>query len=386
MAVDYYRSRPSPLQLLGEGLASGAGSALGQQLGKGLGSLVGTGFEKLTSTSPAEGNINFWISQGFSPEEAAQLVQMPLQIQEQMLRQSGQRKRAEALAPAYSKLLGTEMPTKKESSEEAQEKTQEEAENDLIIKLLESGATERDFQELLKAQQAQKKLGLAEEKGEIARHGATKDYMNKVTDDYKSAREGLRRLKRMRELEKEGLAGPGEVTLKESLTEIPYLGKFMGGLTTLNPASQEFKSLQKDFLKEMKGIFGARIAISEMNQFLQSIPTLINTREGRERIYNNFEKIYKGQQAAFKEARKIKAEHGGKTPLDINEQVQERLDDELDKILETMDLGKSNKSDYIKKIGNKSVALASRLPEGKTATNKITGERLIVRNGKWEPL
>lgn len=377
----YTESQPGLAQLFAQGLAGGAGQALGQAAGRGIGSLAGLGVEKLIGLGrPSKEQQSFWMSQGFSPEEAEQIASMPPQMQQEILKQAGGKKRAEALAPAYSQLLGG-----KPATAQSQPATQQGKEQDLIQMLVESGATEKDFQDLLKAQQEQKKISLAEEKGEIARHAATKDVMSGFVKENREASDGLHRIERLRELEKEGLAGPGEVKLKEGLGDIPYFGKFMGGLQTLDPASQEFKSLQKDFMRDLKSIFGGRISNIELEQFMQSIPTLMNTPEGRERIYKNLEYAYKAKKLRFEEARKIKKENNNRVPLDIEEQVEDRMEKKLNKLAKQIRIGSEAGSPTIKKIGEREVMLAKGLPDGKTATNKVTGAKMIVRNGKWEP-
>lgn len=328
-------SRPGLLQEFAGSALQGAGQSLGQQAGKGLGALAGMGAEKLGSyfSKPDNSAVQFWITQGYSPEEAQYLAASPPQIQQQAMKQKAGQKRAEAVGAALGGIRGVPQGAAKGG---------EESFDADLVAAAQAGASEQDLFNLLKAKQGQQKIGHQEEKLDIARHKTTAPTMKQYSDEYKAAKKGEHTIERMRELEKEDLAGPGEAKFLETIGEVPFVGKFIKAFTgplALNPASQEFQKLQQEFLGEMRSLFGGNIPVAEMEQFMKSIPTLMNTKEGRKRIYKNLEYGYKIKKQAFKLAQEIKKENGGRTPLDIDEQVTARLGKKIKTIASKFDFG-----------------------------------------------
>lgn len=106
-----------------------------------------------------------------------------------------------------------------------------------------------------------------------------------IVDEIFNKKEGAKTTKmtigRMQKLNREGkLIDPtAYAVLKKAGWDIP-------GLMTAD--TQEFKKLEQVFLQHMKDIFGSRISITEMEQFIQGIPSLMQTPEGRERVFRNF--------------------------------------------------------------------------------------------------
>lgn len=336
MAIGYTRREPGLGKQLAHGFLGGAASSLGQKTGEAISGLVGAGAGKLGELAglggPDKKAIAFWVSQGYSPEEAKQVASQPIQIQQQLMKEKGSQKRSSALAGGLSGVLG--------GGKSAPSAESGEAGMEAIIKAAQEGASEQDIFNLLKAQQGQQKIGQQAEKIELARHKATAPIMKEYADQYKAAKKGEHTIERMKELDKEDLAGPGEAKFAESIDELPYIGRFIRAFTgplALNPASQEFQKLQSEFLTEMRSLFGGNIPVAEMQQFMKGIPTLMNTKEGRARIYKNLEYGYKIKKQAFKIAQEIKRENGGKVPLDIDDQVTERLGKKMKKIAAKID-------------------------------------------------
>ena len=86
-----------------------------------------------------------------------------------------------------------------------------------------------------------------------------------------------------------------------------------------NPETQEFIKVMNDFLVGAKGTFGARVTNFEVDRFLRRLPSLLNTKEGREavlhqmRIINEINQLQtQGIVDAFDEA-------GGVRRLDYDE-------------------------------------------------------------------
>lgn len=352
--VTQSRSQPGILKTALGGLAQGAAQSLGRQGAEAVGGLIGSSVNKLGKKAgligPDKPSIQFWVDQGFSPEQAMQIAQQPPQIQQQLLKQRAGAKRAEAIGSALGGITGQRQAGQAAPSVEgAGSAAAGPEEYDLdLVEAARNGATEQDIFNLLKAKQGQEKanvakekLNLAQEEGKLKHHAATKETLHRFNEEYKASNEGLHRIERMRELEKEGLTGPARTQGLNALRKIPYVGEAMAdsleGLFPLNPASQEFQKLSQEFLRDLKSVFGGRISNLEVENYMKMVPTLMNTRQGRNRIYRNLEYMYKAKRLPFKIAREIKKENGGKTPLDIDDLVTERYEKQAKQLAKKLD-------------------------------------------------
>lgn len=156
-------------------------------------------------------------------------------------------------------------------------------------------------------------------KEEAARYKATEDYRDEVRQQYLAAHNTKMDIGRLEKINREGkLPDPlAYKVLKDAGWDILALNR------SADP--QEFLKIQQNFLKNMKAIFGARISIQEMEQYIQGIPSLLQTPEGRERVFRNFRIMADIAEKRFETMRAIQKESGGKIPLDLAEAVEERM-------------------------------------------------------------
>jgi hypothetical protein len=155
----------------------------------------------------------------------------------------------------------------------------------------------------------------------------TKEERQKILEEGRSAKETLRDLDRMEELNKEGkLDTPGYTEfLKRSGLDIPAL---------MNPESQEFQKIAQNFLRDAKTYFGGKVSNFEVEQFLKTIPSLSQSPEGRQRVIAGLKNIANAKKAYADTYLEIFNESKGVPPLDVNEQIYERVDKRLDKLSE----------------------------------------------------
>lgn len=187
---------------------------------------------------------------------------------------------------------------------------------------------EKEKLELKKQQMAsQEKLAAFKE---------TKPERKEILNEAKSAKDTLARLDRMDELSKKGkLDSPIYLELlKKSGFDVP-------ALTT--PDSQEFRKLEVDFLRDAKNIFGARVTNYEASQFLKTIPSLSQSKEGRERVIRNLKLINEGKLVRADALKEILKENKGTPPLDLAEQIEERVSPKIDKLLNEFRRGAQGK-------------------------------------------
>ena len=151
----------------------------------------------------------------------------------------------------------------------------------------------------------------------------TAKYRNEVADAYKAHREDKMIVDRMKSLNKKDLASPFQATVSK------FLGIPISILS--NPESEEFEKLTASLTRNIRQYYGARITNLEMSTFLRSIPSLMNSTEGRERVIKGLNIINKPKELEFKALQKLKKEYRNKPlPFDLQEQIIESMEGDLD--------------------------------------------------------
>lgn len=98
----------------------------------------------------------------------------------------------------------------------------------------------------------------------------------------------------------------------------------------LSPESQEFEKLSKDMLSGLKDMYGARINQVEVESFLKTIPSLMQSTDGRQAVIENMKHMIESKLLWTDAAKEIKKENGGRIPGDLQFQVEERIAPQLD--------------------------------------------------------
>jgi len=96
--------------------------------------------------------------------------------------------------------------------------------------------------------------------------------------------------------------------------------------------TEEYQKLTLSFLNDMKGIFGGRIPIQEMERFLESLPSLDHTDAGKEQIINNMQLMNEGIRTRYKAMKEIIAANGGRRPANLELLVEEYAAPVLDQL------------------------------------------------------
>lgn len=169
----------------------------------------------------------------------------------------------------------------------------------------------------------------------------TNPFVEKINSDYEVAQAGDQRINRMKELIKEGnLSNPAFASVLDTLEHVvPSLGIGINLKWLLTPESQEFDKLSKDFLKDVKKIFGARVTDNEVRSFLKTIPTLSQSNEGKLRIINNMQLFNEASKSKKDVLNEILEENGGFRPRNIDQLVEKRSKKKIDEIAKRFEGG-----------------------------------------------
>lgn len=125
-------------------------------------------------------------------------------------------------------------------------------------------------------------------------------YRKQILNRYESAQTLDTQLARM-----ERLNESNQLSTPASIKALQTFGVPLSFLN--NPSNEEFEKLSLDLTKNITQVYGNRILKTEFDNFLRTIPTLLNTKEGRERIINNLRLMNEGAKIkydAYKQLRK----------------------------------------------------------------------------------
>lgn len=206
------------------------------------------------------------------------------------------------------------------------------------------------------------------EREKVAR-AETRKYLETLKDQEKAAKESELRLKRMETLiEKGKLPNAGLWTFLTSIEDlgpiatggagaligsaVPGVGTAIGAgvggilgalsgplagaakslIKSGSPDVEEFEKLSADFVKNAKQYFGSRLTDADLRVFMQTLPTLMQTDAGKKKVIENLSSLNELAQIESKTARSIIRDNGGIPPIDIEQQVKDKIADRADRI------------------------------------------------------
>jgi len=112
----------------------------------------------------------------------------------------------------------------------------------------------------------------------------------------------------------------------------PLAGAAKSWIKSGSPDVEEFEKLSTDFVKNAKQYFGPRITDADLRIFMQTIPTLMQTDAGKKKVIDNLRSLNELAAIEAKAARSIVRENGGIPPIDIEQQVKDKISKKIDKL------------------------------------------------------
>lgn len=197
------------------------------------------------------------------------------------------------------------------------------------------------FAKLLQSQKEAKAMETRHESREkTLKFKDTKDFRKDILLKQKAAQESTARLDKMQILnDRDNLINPKFAVMMEKIG--------LGDPAWKNADSQEFEKLSNDMFKNIKDIFGARITNIEVQSYEKTIPTLLQTKEGRSRVINNLRIMDESAEIRANAMTDIIDENNGVPPSNIDHQVTKRIQPQLN------DLYKRFLEDNNEKLGKK---------------------------------
>jgi hypothetical protein len=180
--------------------------------------------------------------------------------------------------------------------------------------------------------EAESKISAEEEK--IAQQSfetaykAQENFINETTNSYKAFEtETKPKLLQMKNIPDEEIVSPTAAVFLE------HLGIPLGALE--NPGSELYQKLSQDLLKGIPETYGNRILKVEVDNFLKTIPTLLNSPEGRRMISSNILKLGEIKEVYYNEMRKQQSNYLDKNkplPRDFQQKIFDQVKPQIDRV------------------------------------------------------
>lgn len=184
---------------------------------------------------------------------------------------------------------------------------------------------------LFKTAQAKKKEELEkvrhEEELDLKSYANNADYREKILSGFEAYERDKAILGNMEQIaEKENLPTPLMSGLLEK-TGLPI------GILQ-NPDAEQFEKLSQELVKNITGTYGNRILLAEVQSFMKSIPTLMNSPEGKKKLIRQWKILNEGKRVYYDAYERIRERNPKRLPPDLHEQVLKESRADLDRLAE----------------------------------------------------
>ena len=158
---------------------------------------------------------------------------------------------------------------------------------------------------------------------------ANKEYIDKTADAYKGYEFGIK--PRLLQLQK--LSTDADLITPTAATFMEKMGIPLGALE--DPSNELYQKVSQDLLKGLPETFGNRILKVEVENFLRTIPTLLNSADGRRMIATNMLKLGEMHEVSYNEMRRLQGEAIDKNkPLsrDFQQKILDNISPQLQRL------------------------------------------------------
>jgi hypothetical protein len=293
-------------------------------------------------------------------QEATSVLQNPAFRKLQEQQQQGAALQQQQLAQQFGQSHGKQQPTPEqnaiaqaESKREQKEKTPKERLEQIrnqkralasaglspIDRLFVQNELTNQESALRREMEQEKKQSLEERKfGYQKQKNIDKETLptyQKINESAKGAYDSNLRLGRMEKLIDDGRVQSGVFFRGlQALEEVPYIGKLAGIISAAvtNTNTQEFKKLSADFVKDAKQFFGSRVTENEVQLFLETVPSLVQTADGQKRVIHNMRLVNEAAKVRKSTMDELIKENNGERPMDLESLIEKRSSEKLDNI------------------------------------------------------
>lgn len=162
-------------------------------------------------------------------------------------------------------------------------------------------------------------------------YAAQEDFINDTTYSYK----GFETEMKPRLLQMQKMASDDDLIGPTSAAFLEHLGIPLGALE--DPSSELYNKVSQDLLKGLPETYGNRILKVEVENFLKTIPTLLNSPSGRRMIASNMLKLGELKEIYYKEMRDQQKKHLDESkplPKDFQQRIFDQVKPQIDRVNE----------------------------------------------------
>lgn len=308
------------------GLSASLGQALGSGLGQGIGQSLANRqqFQRQEKESGILGRL--LSGEEINPNE---LRGLPPQLQLQVAQMNAQQ---QAMLDKQAQQMLAELQKKQKEGQESALLAKYESEGELTPQEL-SQLSPTSLRTILGQQKP-----VYEPESEKLEAKRVSELATEIENDYKAFQSEDLRLNKM-----EKLSEKGQLSSPLMVKTLDTLGLPIGVLG--NPDTEEYKKLEVDFLRDARSIFGNRVTNYEAQTFLKSIPSLLNSSEGRKNIIENRKLMNEAKKLRYDAYKDILKEYGGRKPQNMGILIEEKIGPRMEEISEQFKNGISKASE-----------------------------------------
>ncbi len=157
----------------------------------------------------------------------------------------------------------------------------------------------------------------------------TANVADTIVKEYQGAEASKNRLSQM-----EIAADSKQLPTPAMVKTMEFFGLPLGILS--NPLAEGYDKNVNEYIKDVSNYFPGQIRVAEIEPYMKTIPTLMNSDEGKKLIIQNQKLINEQKINAYNAYKEILRENGGKKPPNLDIEILERTQQARDEISEKL--------------------------------------------------
>lgn len=142
-------------------------------------------------------------------------------------------------------------------------------------------------------------------------------FADEIIKDYQASESSEPRLKQM-----VALADSKKLATPLMVKTLNTLGIPLSVLT--NPETEQYQKLENDFVKDVSNYFPGQVRVYEAQTYMKTIPSLLNSDEGKRIVARNLQIQNEAKKLRFDEYKKILKENNGRKPRNLDIEIIDR--------------------------------------------------------------
>ena len=158
-------------------------------------------------------------------------------------------------------------------------------------------------------------------------------YLSGVLERFKSLKQEQPEMRRLKKLNATGkLQGP---VLTEILNHLDIDPQILA-----NPGTNEAQKIIAKQITKVSALFRGKILQTEVEGFMKSIPSLMQTEPGREKVINGLLTMSEASELEYRATRVLQDKYQGQElPYDFDQQVFDSIEPQLDQLAQNFERG-----------------------------------------------